>query len=79
MVLQNYQNFIEMISNMIYIVAFGGGLKCLRKIHLNTQFIHKETCQKLRVQCNNITKKVLVITSIQGNNLTKKLSTYSMQ
>ena len=27
MVLQNYQNFIEMTSNMIYIVAFGGGLK----------------------------------------------------
>ena len=37
MVLQNYQNFIEMTSNMIYIVAFGGGLKCPRKIHLNTQ------------------------------------------
>ena len=33
----NYQNFIEMTSNMIYIVAFGGGLKCQRKIHLNTQ------------------------------------------
>ena len=66
-----------MISNMIYIVAFGGGLKCSRKIHLNTQFIHKEICQKLRVQYNK--KKVLVITSNQGNNLTKKLSTYSMQ
>ena len=38
MVLQNYQNFIEMTSNMIYIVAFGGGLKCPRKIHLNTQW-----------------------------------------
>ena len=37
MVLQNYQNFIEVTSNMIYIVAFGGGLKCPRKIHLNTQ------------------------------------------
>ena len=37
MVLQNYQNFIEMTSNMIYIVAFGGGLKCPHKIHLNTQ------------------------------------------
>ena len=35
---QNYQNFIEMNSNMIDIVAFGGGLKCPRKIHLNTQF-----------------------------------------
>ena len=37
MVLQNYQNFMEMTSNMIYIVAFGVGLKCPRKIHLNTQ------------------------------------------
>ena len=38
MVLQKYQNFIEMILNMIYIVAFCGGLKCPRKIHLNTQW-----------------------------------------
>ena len=38
MVLQNYHNFIEMTSNVIYIVAFGGGLKCQRKIHLNTQW-----------------------------------------
>ena len=30
MVLQNYQHFIELTSNMIYIVAFGGGLKCLQ-------------------------------------------------
>ena len=37
MVLQNYQTFLEMTSNMIYIVAFGGGLKCQRKVHLNTQ------------------------------------------
>jgi hypothetical protein len=39
MVLQNYQNVIEMTSNMIYIVALGVGvgLKCPRKIHLNTQ------------------------------------------
>ena len=35
-VLQNYQNFIEMTSNMIDIVAFGGGLKFPHKIHLNT-------------------------------------------
>ena len=35
--LQNYQNFIEMTSNMIVIVALGGGFKCPRKIHLNTQ------------------------------------------
>ena len=33
----NYQNFIEMTSNMIYIVALGGGFKCPCKIHLNTQ------------------------------------------
>jgi hypothetical protein len=38
MVLQNYQNFIEMTSNMIYIIALGGGFKCPRKIHLNTQW-----------------------------------------
>ena len=38
MVLQNYQNLIEMTSNMIYIVALGFGLKCQRKIHLNTQW-----------------------------------------
>ena len=32
MVLQNYQNFIEITSNMIYIVAFGVGIKCPHKI-----------------------------------------------
>ena len=37
MVLQNYQNFIEITANMIYLVALGLGLKCLRKVHLNTQ------------------------------------------
>ena len=36
-VLQNYQNVIEMTSNMIYVVALGGGFKCPRKIHLNTK------------------------------------------
>ena len=37
MVLQNYQNSIELTANMIYIVAFGGGLKRSHKIyvHLN--------------------------------------------
>ena len=35
MVLQNYQNFTKMTSNMIYIIALGGGFKCPRKIHLN--------------------------------------------
>ena len=28
MLLQNYQNFIEINSNMIFIVALGVGLKC---------------------------------------------------
>ena len=37
MVLQNYQTFIEITANMIYLVALGLGLKCLRKVHLNTQ------------------------------------------
>ena len=32
-----YQNYIEMTSNMIYIVALGGGIKCPGKIHLNTR------------------------------------------
>ena len=38
MVLQNYQNVIEMTSNMIYIVAHGIGFKCPHIIHLNTQW-----------------------------------------
>jgi hypothetical protein len=38
MVLQHYQNFIEMTSNMMHIVTFGGGLKYPHKIHLNTQW-----------------------------------------
>ena len=33
MVLQNYQSFIEMTSNIIYIVAHGSGLKCPHKMH----------------------------------------------
>ena len=37
MVLQNYQNLIEMTSNIFIIIALGVGFKCLRKIHLNTQ------------------------------------------
>ena len=36
MVLQNYQNLIEMTSNINDIVAFGVGFKHPRKIHLNT-------------------------------------------
>ena len=37
MVLKNYQKFIEMTSNITFIVAFCVGIKCPRKIHLNTQ------------------------------------------
>ena len=37
-VLQNYQNSIELTSNMICIVALGVGLKCPREIHLYTQW-----------------------------------------
>ena len=37
MILQNYQNFIEMTWNIIYSAALWGGFKCPRKIHLNTQ------------------------------------------
>ena len=37
MVLQNYQNLIEMTSNIFHIVGFGVGIKCPHKMHLNTQ------------------------------------------
>ena len=37
MVFQNYRNFIEMTSTMIYIDAFGGGSKRPPKIYLNKQ------------------------------------------
>ena len=37
MVLQNYQKFVVLTSNMIYIVALGVGFKCPHKVHLNTQ------------------------------------------
>ena len=37
MVFQNYQNLIEMTSNIIDVVAFAVGFKCPRKIHLSTQ------------------------------------------
>ena len=38
MILQNYQNLIEMTSNIFIIIAFGVDFKCPRKIHLNTQW-----------------------------------------
>ena len=37
MVLQNYQNLIDMTSNIFHVIAFGVGFKCPRKIHLNTK------------------------------------------
>ena len=43
-VLQNYQNFIEMTLNMIYMVALGSGFKCPCKIHLNTQWGRGQKC-----------------------------------
>ena len=36
-VIPNYKKIIEMTANMIYIVAFGVGLKCPRKTQLSTQ------------------------------------------
>jgi hypothetical protein len=39
-ILQNYQIFLELTSNMIYSVALDVGLKCPCKIHLNTQCPH---------------------------------------
>ena len=32
-------NFTEMTSNTIYIVAFGVGFKCPRKLYLNTECV----------------------------------------
>ncbi len=36
MVLRNYQNLIEMTSNIFHVIAFGVRFKCPHKIHLNT-------------------------------------------
>ena len=47
MVLQNYKKIIEMTANMIYIVALGVGLKCPRKVHLNTQWGWDKNLPKL--------------------------------
>ena len=52
MVLQNFQNFIEMTSNMIYMVAFVVDLKCPRKIHLNTQWCYVNFEWSLRWRTN---------------------------
>ena len=50
MVLQNYQKFIEMTSNMIYIVALGVGFKCPRKINLNTLMNDSLECIEIIVK-----------------------------
>jgi uncharacterized membrane protein len=51
MVLQNYKKIIEMTANMIYTVALGVGLKCPRKVHLNTQLpkLVMDSSKKLNV------------------------------
>ena len=69
--LQNYQNFIELTSNMIYIVALGGGFKCPHKIHLNAQCSVGEGealgCPKLRNSSDgHLAKKNLKFLSISS-------------
>ena len=63
MVFQNYQNFIEMTSNMIYIVALGVGFKCPHKIHLNTQWGGGRLCQPQPIAIREI---ILKKTTHQG-------------
>ena len=53
MVLQNYQNFTEMTSTIIYIVAFGIGLKCPREINLIIWFCYRIIRQVTSVLTNN--------------------------
>ena len=52
MVLQNYQNLIEMTSNIIDIVAFGVGFKCPRKINLNTQCLPGSGITEFDIDCD---------------------------
>ena len=57
MVLLNCQNFIEMTSNMISIVALGVVFKCPCKIHLNTQCLevrHHSTATKVVYMCSSL-------------------------
>ena len=54
MVLQNYQNLIELTSKY---VAFCGGFKCLCKIHLNTQCLevrHHSNATKVFYMCSSL-------------------------
>ena len=41
-------NFTEMTSNTIYIVAFGVGFKCPRKIYLNTECVGERMPSRFR-------------------------------
>ena len=41
---KNYQKLIEITSNMIDMIALGGGFKCPRKIHLITQWGGGHNC-----------------------------------
>ena len=47
MVLQNYQNLIELTSKIFIIIAIGVGFKCPRKIYLNTQCGGVARCQEM--------------------------------
>ena len=73
MLLQNYQNFIELTINMISIVALGIGLKCPRKIHLSTQGTPSLLIGKLwkTVQCS--------VTKYKGEEKTPSYKTAKIQ
>ena len=64
--LQNYRDFIEMTSNMIYIVALGVDFKCPRKINLNTQCpptvfrSYNGPCPAVKLSCSTNPKPSLV-------------------
>ena len=66
MVHQNYQSLIEMTSNIIYIVAFGVGFKCPRKIHFNTQWGGSEITPKNRTLGGMVGQK---LSKIVGHHL----------
>ena len=79
MVLQNYQNLIEMTSNIIDIVAFVVGFKCPRKIHLNTQcggVIKTQKPAYVIHGCSpNIIKAVIIVSAcIKNHNVSESIS-----
>ena len=67
-VLQNYQNFTEMNSSMICIVANGGGFKFSRNIYLNTQCPQSRTSYR-----NGRNTEALIIENLEPVEVTKKL------